>query len=161
MAAFRDSSSSTTHRDRSRINDQPSLQLPQQPLTTTTQHPLLITHPPHSHSPTMIVGIGTDLLHIPRIKALIAKRGAPTLARRILSPRELTEFKALIRGKLDVAQAGSGAGAGAGAGTGAKGGKVGAKGGKGEPEVTSFRTILKGLNRNIENDAVTRFLASR
>jgi len=96
----------------------------------------------------MIVGIGTDLLHIPRIKALIAKRGAPTLARRILSPRELTEFKALIRGKLDVAQAGAGAGT--------KGGKAG-----GEAEVTSFRTILKGLNRNIENDAVTRFLASR
>ena len=100
----------------------------------------------------MIVGIGTDLLHIPRIKALIAKRGAPTLARRILSPRELTEFKALIRGKLDVAQAGAGAGT--------KGGKVGGKAG-GEAEVTSFRTILKGLNRNIENDAVTRFLASR
>ena len=96
----------------------------------------------------MIVGIGTDLLHIPRIKALIAKRGAPTLARRILSPRELTEFKALIRGKLDVAQAGAGAGT--------NGGKAG-----GEAEVTSFRTILKGLNRNIENDAVTRFLASR
>jgi len=100
----------------------------------------------------MIVGIGTDLLHIPRIKALIAKRGAPTLARRILSPRELTEFKALIRGKLDVAQASGSTSKGVGSGEG-KGGKQG--------EVTSFRTILKGLNRNIENDAVTRFLASR
>lgn len=50
----------------------------------------------------MIVGIGTDILHIPRLKQLIAKRGAPVLARRILSPRELTEFKALIRGKLEL-----------------------------------------------------------
>lgn len=93
----------------------------------------------------MIVGIGTDLLHIPRIKALIAKRGAPTLARRILSPRELTEFKALIRGKLDKAEAQ----------------QAEKNGNKDNVERTSFRTVLKGLNRNIENDAVTRFLASR
>lgn len=112
----------------------------------------------------MIVGIGTDLLHIPRIKALIAKRGAPTLARRILSPRELTEFKALIRGKLDLGASSSssastskaGSGSCAGSGSGVKGTADGDN-----AERTSFRTVLKGLNRNIENEEVTRFLASR
>jgi hypothetical protein len=109
--------------------------------TSTSPHLNAHTHP----RSIMIVGIGTDLLHIPRIKALIAKRGAPTLARRILSPRELTEFKALIRGKLDKAEAE----------------QAEKNANKDNVERTSFRTVLKGLNRNIENDAVTRFLASR
>lgn len=41
----------------------------------------------------MIVGIGVDIVHIPRITALIARRGQQKLAQRILSPLELKEFK--------------------------------------------------------------------
>lgn len=41
----------------------------------------------------MIIGIGVDIVHIPRITALIARRGQDKLAHRILSPIELKEFQ--------------------------------------------------------------------
>jgi holo-[acyl-carrier protein] synthase len=41
----------------------------------------------------MILGIGVDIVHLPRITALIARRGKERLARRILSPTELIEFQ--------------------------------------------------------------------
>ncbi|KAL4075919.1 4'-phosphopantetheinyl transferase superfamily [Scleroderma yunnanense] len=42
-----------------------------------------------------IHGIGIDILHVPRIVALIQRRGAFRLASRILSPVELDAFRAL------------------------------------------------------------------
>ncbi|KAF1797223.1 4'-phosphopantetheinyl transferase [Mucor lusitanicus] len=42
----------------------------------------------------MIIGVGVDIVHLPRIAALIARRGSDGLARRILSPTEYTEFTA-------------------------------------------------------------------
>lgn len=42
----------------------------------------------------MIIGIGVDIVHLPRIAALIARRGSDGLARRILSPTEYNEFTA-------------------------------------------------------------------
>lgn len=102
----------------------------------------------------MIAGIGTDIVYLPRFRSLIAKRGAPIIARRILSPRELTEFKALIRGTLEQSPA-------AAAATAANATAHGSSPADAPKEVTSFRTILKGLNKNIENDPVTRFLANR
>ncbi|KAJ8658208.1 holo-[acyl-carrier-protein] synthase [Lichtheimia ornata] len=39
-----------------------------------------------------ILGIGVDIVHLPRIAALIARRGREPLAKRILSPDEYTEF---------------------------------------------------------------------
>lgn len=43
----------------------------------------------------MLIGIGVDLLHLPRISALVRRRGTQRLAQRILSPRELVEFHSL------------------------------------------------------------------
>ncbi|KAH7887808.1 4'-phosphopantetheinyl transferase superfamily [Phlebopus sp. FC_14] len=40
-------------------------------------------------------GIGVDLLHVPRLVALIKRRGSVKLASRILSPREQQAFHAL------------------------------------------------------------------
>ena len=40
-----------------------------------------------------IRGIGVDLLHIPRISALISRRGEGALAKRILSTEEWQEFR--------------------------------------------------------------------
>ncbi|GAA5919627.1 hypothetical protein JCM1841_001091 [Sporobolomyces salmonicolor] len=40
----------------------------------------------------MIAGVGVDLLHLPRLRALIARRGAALLARRILSVPEFAEW---------------------------------------------------------------------
>ncbi|KIJ69984.1 hypothetical protein HYDPIDRAFT_104653 [Hydnomerulius pinastri MD-312] len=40
-----------------------------------------------------IHGIGVDLLHVPRMVALIGRRGPPKLASRILSPNELQIFR--------------------------------------------------------------------
>ncbi|CAO3630880.1 unnamed protein product [Mucor hiemalis] len=41
----------------------------------------------------MILGIGVDIVHLPRIAALISRRGHDKLAKRILSESELKEFK--------------------------------------------------------------------
>ena len=43
----------------------------------------------------MILGIGVDILHLPRITALISRRGQDTLARRILSQKEYVQFRQL------------------------------------------------------------------
>ncbi|KAI8069841.1 4'-phosphopantetheinyl transferase [Gilbertella persicaria] len=43
----------------------------------------------------MIIGIGVDIMHLPRITALVARRGHDKLARRILSQKEYLEFKSL------------------------------------------------------------------
>lgn len=40
-----------------------------------------------------IHGIGVDILHIPRISALISRRGNEALAKRILSSEEWQEFR--------------------------------------------------------------------
>jgi phosphopantetheinyl transferase (holo-ACP synthase) len=52
----------------------------------------------------MLLGIGIDILSIPRITALLNRRpNAPRgLARRICSPRELCEFDELISKDQDV-----------------------------------------------------------
>ncbi|KAL9536934.1 hypothetical protein MBANPS3_012236 [Mucor bainieri] len=42
----------------------------------------------------MIIGVGVDIVHLPRIAALIARRGSDGLAKRILSTTEYTEFAA-------------------------------------------------------------------
>ncbi|KAI8890464.1 4'-phosphopantetheinyl transferase [Backusella circina FSU 941] len=41
----------------------------------------------------MILGIGVDIVHLQRIRALVARRGSEKLARRILSVKELAEFQ--------------------------------------------------------------------
>ncbi|KAI9308704.1 4'-phosphopantetheinyl transferase superfamily [Cunninghamella echinulata] len=40
----------------------------------------------------MILGIGVDIIHLPRIKTLISKRGIEGFARRVLSPIEYQNF---------------------------------------------------------------------
>ncbi|KAI8149424.1 4'-phosphopantetheinyl transferase [Fennellomyces sp. T-0311] len=40
----------------------------------------------------MILGIGVDIVHLPRIASLVARKGRTRLAKRILSPSELNEF---------------------------------------------------------------------
>ncbi len=44
----------------------------------------------------MIIGIGTDLVHIPRMQGLLDKHG-DKIAARILSEREFAEFKLQIK----------------------------------------------------------------
>lgn len=48
--------------------------------------------PPAFGQSMTILGIGVDIVHLPRIAALIARRGREPLAKRILSPDEYTEF---------------------------------------------------------------------
>ena len=44
----------------------------------------------------MILGVGIDLLHFPRLVGLVKRQGSPSrLARRILSTHELAEFEAI------------------------------------------------------------------
>ncbi|KAK0468283.1 4'-phosphopantetheinyl transferase [Desarmillaria tabescens] len=43
----------------------------------------------------MILGIGVDVVHLPRIAALIARRGPERFAQRILSNEELQSWKAI------------------------------------------------------------------
>ena len=43
-----------------------------------------------------IIGIGIDIVHIPRIASLVARRSPTKLATRILSPSELREWEALF-----------------------------------------------------------------
>jgi holo-[acyl-carrier protein] synthase len=43
----------------------------------------------------MITGIGVDILHLSRLRHLINRRGAERLAQRILSAREMAEFRSL------------------------------------------------------------------
>ena len=40
----------------------------------------------------MIIGIGSDIIHLPRLIALFNRRGEEKLARRILSPREYNHW---------------------------------------------------------------------
>jgi len=44
----------------------------------------------------MIIGIGTDLVHIPRMESLLEKHG-DKIAARILSEREFAEFKLQLK----------------------------------------------------------------
>ncbi|WP_438970401.1 holo-ACP synthase [Methylophaga sp.] len=44
----------------------------------------------------MIIGIGTDLVHVPRMQALLKKHG-DKIAARILSDREFAEFKLQLK----------------------------------------------------------------
>jgi 4'-phosphopantetheinyl transferase superfamily len=52
----------------------------------------------HSHPTTIlymgILGIGVDVVFVPRITSLISRRGAPRLASRILSVPELSDWNA-------------------------------------------------------------------
>lgn len=41
-----------------------------------------------------ILGVGVDVVHLPRILALVQRRGAEALASRILSPPEMQEWQA-------------------------------------------------------------------
>ncbi|GHJ85959.1 hypothetical protein NliqN6_2361 [Naganishia liquefaciens] len=43
----------------------------------------------------MILGIGVDILHLARLRGVIARRGADKVARRILSEREWEGFRAI------------------------------------------------------------------
>ncbi len=52
----------------------------------------------------MILGIGVDLLHIPRFRLLIRRRGLDRVARRILSKPEVTEFTNVSAGSSDIAE---------------------------------------------------------
>lgn len=45
----------------------------------------------------MILGIGVDILHLARLRGVIARRGAERVARRILSEREWDGFRAIGR----------------------------------------------------------------
>jgi holo-[acyl-carrier protein] synthase len=49
-----------------------------------------------------VVGIGVDLLHVPRILALLKRRGSRRLALRILSPMELSQWEALSSSQHEV-----------------------------------------------------------
>ena len=40
----------------------------------------------------MILGIGVDIVHLPRITSLVTRRGRLPLAKRILSLKEFDEF---------------------------------------------------------------------
>jgi holo-[acyl-carrier protein] synthase len=50
----------------------------------------------------MILGIGVDLLSIPRFRQLIQRRGLDRVARRILSPPEAVEFEKVRSGSHDI-----------------------------------------------------------
>ena len=41
---------------------------------------------------SMILGVGLDIVHLPRIASLVARRGPVRLARRILSSKELAAW---------------------------------------------------------------------
>lgn len=43
----------------------------------------------------MLIGVGIDILSLPRLQAVIARRGALRLAGKICTPAELERFKAL------------------------------------------------------------------
>ncbi|KAI9266077.1 4'-phosphopantetheinyl transferase [Sporodiniella umbellata] len=43
----------------------------------------------------MILGIGVDILHLPRLNAVLRRRGSEKLAKRILSKAELSDFNRL------------------------------------------------------------------
>ncbi|SCZ88655.1 BZ3500_MvSof-1268-A1-R1_Chr2-1g04551 [Microbotryum saponariae] len=48
----------------------------------------------------MILGIGVDLLHLPRLSSLIKRRGAERFARRILTPLELEQWRKTDKDEL-------------------------------------------------------------
>ncbi|KDE08882.1 hypothetical protein MVLG_00979 [Microbotryum lychnidis-dioicae p1A1 Lamole] len=48
----------------------------------------------------MILGIGVDLLHLPRLSSLIKRRGAERFARRILTPLELEQWRKIDKDEL-------------------------------------------------------------
>ncbi|KAG2230717.1 4'-phosphopantetheinyl transferase [Thamnidium elegans] len=47
----------------------------------------------------MIIGIGVDIVHLPRIASLMSRRGSNKLAKRILSQQEYQEFGGLKQEK--------------------------------------------------------------
>ncbi|KAI0786321.1 hypothetical protein C8Q75DRAFT_267302 [Abortiporus biennis] len=51
-----------------------------------------------------ILGIGVDIVHLPRILSLVQRRSAEKLAKRILSTQELADWKK-ISGKPESQQA--------------------------------------------------------
>jgi len=51
--------------------------------------------------PMTVLGIGVDLVHVPRIAALLARRSPRHFARKVLSQKELQEWDGL---QLDAAQ---------------------------------------------------------
>lgn len=52
----------------------------------------------------MILGIGVDIVHLPRIATLISRRGKDRLARRILSSSELADFETRFPTLISVEQ---------------------------------------------------------
>lgn len=50
----------------------------------------------------MLLGHGIDVVYLPRIKALIHRRGADRLARRILSDKEVQDWRAVIAQDTDT-----------------------------------------------------------
>lgn len=55
----------------------------------------------------MILGIGVDIVHLPRIASLITRRGSKVLARRILSSREHKEFETFTDERQQLVYLGS------------------------------------------------------
>lgn len=55
----------------------------------------------------MILGIGVDIVHLPRIAALIKRRGPQVLAKRILSSHEHNEFKTFTDERQQLVYLGS------------------------------------------------------
>ena len=43
----------------------------------------------------MVLGIGIDILSLSRFEATVLRRGIPRVAKRVLCPRELTQFEGL------------------------------------------------------------------
>jgi holo-[acyl-carrier protein] synthase len=52
-----------------------------------------------------VLGIGLDIVHLPRFAALIQRRTAARVAARVLSTREHTDFARLSLGERDPAVA--------------------------------------------------------
>ncbi|KAG2211900.1 4'-phosphopantetheinyl transferase [Mucor mucedo] len=55
----------------------------------------------------MILGIGVDIVHLPRIASLITRRGSKVLAKRILSSREHKEFETFTDERQQLVYLGS------------------------------------------------------
>lgn len=47
----------------------------------------------------MILGVGLDILYLPRLTQLVKRRGVDGLARRILTQDELKAFKSTLTGE--------------------------------------------------------------
>jgi len=55
-------------------------------------HPPADPHHIHTRPTAMLVGVGVDLVHLARLRALCSRRTPLKLATRILSTQELTEY---------------------------------------------------------------------